>query len=132
MTRLRPADVGPVAVALLLGMRSGLRDLDRLRYERTGTMHMLAISGLHVILLAGLVHTLLRRLGAGPRTAALATLVLAWAYVPLTGAAAPVRRAVTMLTTYGLALVRGRKPDPWSALSGAALLLVLHEPRDAM
>ena len=127
-----PADVAPLGAALMLGIRTGLEDTDRLRYERTGTMHMLAISGLHVILLAGLVHALLLRLGAGPRTAALVTLLLAWAYVPLTGAATPVRRAVTVLTTYGLALVRGRKPDAWSALSGAALVLVLHEPHAAL
>ena len=124
---LSPRDAG-VAAALILGTRAGLADRDRLRFERTGTMHLLAISGVHLLLVAGMVHALARTLGAGPRTAAAWTLAFAFAYVPVAGAGAPVRRAAVVLAAYGIALVRGRKPDSASALGGAALLLVLYDP----
>jgi competence protein ComEC len=125
-----PADVAPLAAALLLGLRSGLADDDRLLFERTGTMHILAISGMHVLLLAGLVHAALRAAGLGPRAAAGITLCLAVSYVPVAGGAPPIRRAVTVLVFYGLALVRGRPPDVASALGGAALVLALADPAD--
>jgi competence protein ComEC len=91
-------------------------------------MHLLAISGMHVLLLAGSIHKLLRWLGAGPRLAAGCTLALAVAYVPLTGGAPPIRRAVCGLAFYGVALLRGRPGDPASALGGAALVSALLEP----
>jgi competence protein ComEC len=123
-----PADVAPLAVAFLVGDRAGLPDDDRLLFDRTGTTHALAISGMHVILLAAMVHALLRWLGLGPRAAAGITLVLALAYVPVAGSGAPVRRAVAVLAFHALALVRGRPPDAGSALGGAALVLALTDP----
>ncbi|MCZ6786532.1 MAG: ComEC/Rec2 family competence protein [Planctomycetota bacterium] len=123
-----PGDVAPLATALLFGARSGIASDDRILFERTGTMHLLAISGMHVLLLAGSIHKALRWLGAGPRLAAGCTLALAIAYVPLTGGAPPIRRAVTGLAFYGVALMRGRPGDPASALGGAALVSALFEP----
>ncbi len=125
-----PPDIAPLASALLLGLRSGVTDADRLSFERTGTLHMLAISGMHLVLLAGCLHLLLRSLGAGPRAAALTTLLFAAAYVPIAGAGPPIRRAALMVALYGLSLVRGRPPDVWNALGAAALLLALFDPAD--
>jgi competence protein ComEC len=127
-----PADVAPLAVAFLVGDRSGLPDDDRLLFDRTGTTHVLAISGMHVILLAAMVHAVLRALGLGPRASAGITLALALAYVPVAGAGAPVRRAVAVLAFHALALVRGRPPDAGSALGGAALVLALADPAEVL
>jgi len=124
---LSASDAG-VACALLLGWRTGLSAEDRLRFERTGTMHLLAISGMHLLLVAGLVHGLSRRFGAGLRTAALCALTVALIYVPIAGAGAPVRRAAVVLATHALALARGRRPDPASSLGGALVLLVILDP----
>ncbi|MEM8884755.1 MAG: ComEC/Rec2 family competence protein [Planctomycetota bacterium] len=126
---LAPADAG-IGVALLFGARGGVAPADRLRFERSGTLHLLAISGLHLLLLAGAVHRVARMLGGGPRLAAAITLMVCLAYVPIAGAGAPVRRAAAVLTFYAVALVRGRTPDPASALGGAALLLVVTDPEE--
>jgi len=126
---LPPRDAG-LASALLFGWRSGITDADRLRFERTGTLHLLAISGLHLLLVAGAVHALARRLGLGPRGAAAVTLLACLGYVPVAGAGAPVRRAAAVLTIYGVALARGRVPDAASALGGAALLIVLQDAEE--
>jgi competence protein ComEC len=127
-----PRDVAPLAVAFLTGDRAGLDDEDRLAFERTGTAHILAISGMHVLLLAAMVHALLRAAGLGPRAAAAVTFALALAYVPVAGAGAPVRRAVAVLAFHALALLRGRPPDAPSALGGAALLLAITDPAEML
>jgi len=123
-----PAQDAGVACALLLGWRTGLSAEDRLRFERTGTMHLLAISGMHLLLVAGLAHALARRMGAGARAAAACALVFALLYVPIAGAGAPVRRAAIVLTTHAVALARGRIPDPASSLGGALVVLLLLDP----
>jgi competence protein ComEC len=126
---LAPDDAG-LATALVFGWRHGISPRDRLRFERTGTLHLLAISGLHLLLVAGAVHAFARRLGVGPRAAAAVTLAVCLLYVPVAGAGTPVRRAATVLLIYGVALARGRMPDAAGALGGAALILVLRDPEE--
>jgi competence protein ComEC len=125
-----PPRTAALGCALLLGIRTGLDEQDRTRFERTGTLHLLAISGLHLLILAGGLHRILKLLGCGPRFAAAGTLLFVLAYLPVTGGAAPIRRAVTMATCYAIALLRGRPPDGASALGGAALILALLDPWD--
>ncbi|MHC4939144.1 MAG: ComEC/Rec2 family competence protein [Planctomycetota bacterium] len=127
MDALPPRDAG-LAMALLFGWRAGITDRDRLRFERTGTLHLLAISGLHLLLVAGAVHAIGRAIGLGPRAAAACTLATCLLYVPIAGAGAPVRRAAAVLVVYGVALARGRLPDAASALGGAVCVVVLQDP----
>ncbi len=125
-----PTDVAALMSALLLDVRGGLSPRQRSMFERTGTSHLLAISGMHLVLLAGLLHGALRLLGAGPRLAALVTLGATLLYVPIAGSGPPVRRAATAVACYALALLRGRPPDAASALGGAALFIALVDPLD--
>lgn len=125
-----PTDVAALMSALLLDVRGGLSPRQRTMFERTGTSHLLAISGMHLVLLAGLLHGALRLAGAGPRVAALLTLAATLLYVPIAGSGPPVRRAASGVACYALALMRGRPPDPASALGGAALFIALLDPLD--
>lgn len=127
---LLPADVAPVAAALLVGIQESIDPATRRWFERTGTLHILAISGMHIVLLATAVHRLLRSVGVGPRAGAAVTLLLSAAYLPIAGGAAPIRRAVYGIGFYALSLVRGRPPDAFSALAGAAVLIALLDPAD--
>lgn len=125
--------------ALIIGDRSGLDAEAQNRLRRSGTSHLIAISGLHLALIAGLIYLLLRHLtaalpprwrgGVQPHTIALhATLLCALAYALLTGAAAPVLRAWLMLAVLTLCwhwpgLGGGRQ-----ALKLAALAILLANP----
>jgi competence protein ComEC len=60
----------PVASALLLGHRSGLNHEIRDQFSSSGTMHLLAISGLHVGILVGLLWVCCRLLNLPPLTTA--------------------------------------------------------------
>ena len=101
---------------------------------RTGTNHLMSISGLHVTLVAGLVFAITLRiwrrstrlalLVSPLRAATLLGLVAAAVYVALSGFALPAQRAICMLAVIALSLMTG-----WHAAApavlGAALVFVL-------
>ena len=110
---LFPAAQRPWLRALIIGDRSNLGADAQLRLRRSGTSHLIAISGLHLALIAGFCYLALRhaiaalqprwRCGVQPHTFALhATLLLTLVYALLTGAAAPVLRAWLMFATLAL------------------------------
>ena len=123
----RPDRYG-VVHALLLGYRAQL-PVDVMRaFRRTGTMHVFAISGLHVgIICAVLVFVInLLRVPRTCRVLALAPVILLYAF--MTGARASAVRAGLMAVTYLAAPLVGRKADSWSALALAAVLLLVWRP----
>jgi ComEC/Rec2-related protein len=122
--------------ALLLGRTAGLAPELSDLFTRTGTRHILAVSGMNVGLifgmLAGLATRLPARIARGrPWRAALAGGLFAALYTPLAGGAAPVARAALML---GFALVAptaiggGRRADAWSLCALAFALETLAHP----
>lgn len=123
--------------ALALGDRSDVDSATRALLRRTGTSHLLAISGLHVGLLAGAVGgaawVLSRPLVFGrfwpvarwvPAFAAAGSAV---AYALAVGAPASARRAAVMVAAAAGAVVLGRRPRAWSLLGFAATALVVHD-----
>lgn len=105
---------------------------------RTGTVHLMAISGLHITLVSGLVFSfvsmlwrrnsyLLLRLPAR-KAAIMAGLLAALAYVLLSGFAIPAQRTFWMLFALALALWSGRIIAPVTVLLLALFLVVLWDP----
>ncbi|MBI3831943.1 MAG: ComEC/Rec2 family competence protein, partial [Planctomycetes bacterium] len=127
--RLGPERAG-LLNALLLGRRDNIGPGDSEAFARTGTAHLLAISGLHVQAVAALMGWLLARLGFSKRRAALAVLVFSIAYALFTGAQPPVVRAVAMIAVYAGAFLFFRAPDPLTTLGAAALGILLFAPDD--
>ncbi len=123
-----------VMVALATGSRHRLEAEATELFQATGTSHLMAISGLHVGLVAGLVFALAGRIpGSGSRDrAALLAMIAATAYGLLAGFATPVRRALLMLATLLLA-GRWRRPvGPAAGLSLALVVVLLVQPLDSL
>ncbi len=124
--------------ALAVGDRSAVPEATTALLRATGTSHLLAISGLHLGLVAGLVGWLggwlARLLGlARPRArtawlGALCAVAGACAYGQLAGWPVSAVRAALMLAGVGLALALGRGRDPRQLLGFAAFATVLVEP----
>ncbi len=108
---------------------------------RTGTIHLLAISGSHIALVAGLAYLIVRGLWpwlgwllpllarfAAPRVAALVAIFAGAGYAALAGFPVPTQRAVVMVcVTMGAVLV-GRSILPTRTLSQALLAVLLWDP----
>jgi competence protein ComEC len=124
--------------ALVLGDRHSVGTEVRRSFARAGISHLLAVSGLHLTLLAGGVLLLLRRglLRIPPlarridvRVAAVpVALAAALAYTLLTGAAPSTTRACIMTAACLLGLCSGRPPDLVRPLGLAALGLLVLDP----
>ena len=137
LARLIPTDEArAVLEALVLGDRSGLEEETRRRFARTGLMHLLAVSGLHVLLVGMVLYGLLRpvllrlRLGwkAMELTRAAATMTLLLLYMMLAGANASVVRAVIMAGLFIGGTVLQRSSHPLNTLGVAAVILLLARP----
>ncbi len=114
--------------ALLLGYRPGIDPADRARFAESGLGHLLAVSGLHLAILAGLMGWLLRKLGVGRRPMAVALAGFAIFFAMLAGGRPPVVRAATMVVTYLAASVLGRDRDLVNTVSFAAFALLVWRP----
>ena len=111
-----------VAVAILVGDRTGLPDVDEDRLQRAGTYHVIAISGGNIAILAALLLILLERLPLPPRFAPMAAIGALLFYGRIAGGAASVDRAVTVAVIY-LAARAADRPGP--ALNAVAVACVL-------
>lgn len=127
-----------VVRALLIGDRSGLSDEQKLGFLRSGTLHLMAISGLHIGMIAGLGYfltSLIWRLMPGlllmvpaPVAAACGAVIFATFYAYLAGFTLPTQRALVMLLVVMLGIVSRRSSEPGAILGSALLVVQLIDP----
>ena len=114
--------------ALILGDRSELAEEQNDAYARAGVAHLLAVSGLHVSIIAGLFDQALRKLRV-PRLVVLCVVFCALlAYSVLVGMGASIVRAVLMYAIAGVGRQLGRPRDGVQCLSVAAVIQLLIQP----
>ncbi len=120
----------PLAAALLLGSREQLDENRTAAFFRTNTIHFLAISGLHVGILASSLFFALRW-GLMPRGATLWAVALATvAYTLLTGAPPSAIRAMILVILVCASLHGNRPVLPFNCLAAAALVILALNPDD--
>ncbi|HKI19987.1 MAG TPA: ComEC/Rec2 family competence protein, partial [Isosphaeraceae bacterium] len=118
--RLDPS-IAPLAAALLLGRREEVEPEVNDAFARTGTTHLLAISGLQLQALAGALLLLFRVVGLPRRPAYLAVGLMMFGYALLVGLAPSVVRSTVMTATFCLAAIAQRMARPANTLALAAL-----------
>jgi competence protein ComEC len=114
----------PLVSALVLARKEGLDPGLREAFARSGTAHLLAISGFHVGVVAGMVLALLRFAGVPRRPAGLTAAAATWGYVGLIGFPDAACRAGLILGVVALSRARGRPTARWGPIATALLLLV--------
>lgn len=118
--------------ALTVSDRARMTADQKAEYRRAGASHLLAISGLHVGIIAMLLHVLLGalRLGLKGRIVyGVVVIALLWGYAWLTGMSPSVVRAVVMFSLLEIGLMSLRSTSSLNLLAAAALAIVLWEPR---
>jgi competence protein ComEC len=113
--------VAPLAAALLLGQREGIEPEVNDAFARTGTTHLLAISGLQLQALAAALLLVFRVIGIPRRPAYLAVALATISYAMLVGLAPSVVRSALMTATFCLAAIVERVARPANTLALAAL-----------
>ncbi len=135
-------ELGGVIIALAIGERQGIAQAQWDVFRRTGTSHLVAISGLHVGMVAGLflfaVRRLWARLGGLPlyipaqQAAAVAALAAALIYAALAGFSIPTQRTVIMIGVVVVAVLRRRHQVAGHTLMTALLCVLLYDPLAVM
>lgn len=124
------ADQLAVYKALLLGYRKAVPPEIYRRFTQTGTVHVFAISGLHVGMVGLFITIILKAAGVPRDKWGVWLLPLLLLYVCSTGMKSSALRAWTMAAVYFLAPLFRRKPDVPTAVAFAAILLLWLKPSE--
>ena len=124
---LDPAETG-LLLGLLAGDRSGIPEALRSDFQRSGLVHVLAISGFHVVLLAGILMIFLKATGLPLRAVRIIAVALLFLYIPVTGGSPAVRRAVLMFSVPQIGALFQRPANTMNSLGVALILILLPEP----
>jgi len=119
-----------IAEAMIFGVRESVDDEVRQRMIETGTMHLLAISGLHVTLIAGIGAWFLRLLKISRRKTAIAMILFILFYLLLADVRTPAIRAVALTCSFAIALYVNRATSAVNLLSASALIVLLVNPSE--
>lgn len=125
--RLDP-ESSTLAAALLLGRREAVDPADNDAFARTGTTHLLAISGLHLQALAALTWVVLRLVGLGRRPAFWVVAILSGLYAILVGWMPSVVRSVAMTGCGCAAGLADRPVSKGNVLAAAAIATMAINP----
>ncbi len=115
--------------AVVLGEEAFLRAGTRVEFQRSGTYHILVVSGMNLSILAFAIFWVLRQLRLDPALAAITTVVVSFAYAFVVGVGAPVWRAALMLTIYLVSRLIYRGRNMLNAIGAAALGILIVDPR---
>ncbi|RZI47068.1 ComEC/Rec2 family competence protein [Candidatus Finniella inopinata] len=134
-----PGPTGEIAAALITGDRSGIPKDIRQHFTDAGIAHILAISGLHVTLVAGILFFLIRRgLGLVPylaenygikKWAAVAAIAATGLYLAISGYGFPAQRAFMMTTLVMVGILYDRNPLSMRSLAIAATVILSLYPK---
>jgi len=115
--------------AMVTGDRTYLTHSLRVGFERTGSFHMLVVSGFHLAIVAGCIFWAACRLRLPRVPATFITIGASFAYALFTGFATPVQRSLWMVTLYLLGRLLYRERSPLNTIGFAALCLLAVSPR---
>ncbi|MCB0760376.1 MAG: ComEC/Rec2 family competence protein [Flavobacteriales bacterium] len=118
--------------ALVLGQKDDLQDHDRTQFSRAGAMHILAVSGLHVGLVYGVVVGILGWILPRHRARWLRLILILlaiWLYAGITSFSPSVLRATIMLTFIESGNVLKRRMNSLNSLAASAITLLIFDMR---
>lgn len=125
---LWPPEQAGLLDAMVIGEDAFLDRDERVNFQRSGTYHVLVVSGMNVAILSFVVFALLRRVRASNLLASVLTLILAVSFAYLTAAGASIWRATLMLALYLATRLLFRESSQLNALGTAALGLLVLDP----
>jgi competence protein ComEC len=126
---LWPGERGELLQAMLIGGRAFFGREIKTDFQRTGTYHILVVSGINVCILAFALFWALRKLPFGETAATVLTILLSWGYAFVADLGSPIIRATIVLNIYLLTRLLFRDRAGLNALGIAAIGMLLVNPR---
>jgi competence protein ComEC len=126
--RTWPAQQAALMDAMLIGERAFITRDIRDAFQRSGTYHILVVSGMNVGILAFVVFFVLRRIRVNAAIATAVTLLLSFGYAYVADLGAPIVRSVLMLAVYLVARLFYRDRAALNAVGLAALAILVTDP----
>ncbi|MCC7251711.1 ComEC/Rec2 family competence protein [Hyphomicrobium sp.] len=137
-----PGETGAIATSLLTGERGGITDATNDAYRDSGLVHILSISGLHMVIMAGSVFLAVRLvLAAFPavalrhatkKWAAAAALAGGFGYLLISGGSIPTIRAFIMIAIMFVAVMLDRQALAMRNVAIAALVVLVAMPESLL
>jgi competence protein ComEC len=129
MARLWRAPYAGLFQAMVLGERGLVSRDQRLEFQRSGTFHLLVVSGMNVAVFAVFLLWMMRRLQLRQEYAIVAAILVTCGYAWMTELGAPILRSVLMIAAYQIAALLNRDRAPLNTVALAALALLVINPR---
>ena len=117
-------EISGLIASMVLGLRGETPQEMKALFQRTGTMHLFAVSGLNVAMLAAIALFILRPLRIGRASAILITIPILAGYALVTGLSASCVRATIMCSLILLAHLADRRPLAFNSLGAAAFAIL--------
>ena len=137
-----PGETGAIANALITGERGGITEITNQAFRDSGLFHILSISGLHMVIMAGAVFVSIRLLLAAVPSIALRYPIKKWAaagamlgalaYLLISGAEFATVRSYIMITIMFLAVLLDRPALALRNVALAALLILVVWPESLL
>lgn len=129
--RILPNEYGALAVALLLGDRSGISPQTLMDFKSTGVSHVICVSGLHLSVWGLLILNILRKTGIGERLSNIIAAVFVILFMHITGMSYSVIRSGIMMLVFLLSNILMRRRDALNSLGFALAVMSVADPYSA-
>lgn len=116
--------------ALLLGYRENIDSKTYNAFRKTGLLHFICLSGLHLGILTGIIWWLCKTAGLGKRTQASVCIIALAVFLLIVPPRVPVLRAAIICFVFCVSIFFRRKSNPLNTLSLAAIVLLLIRPTE--
>ncbi|MDD3586045.1 MAG: ComEC/Rec2 family competence protein [Thermoguttaceae bacterium] len=123
-----PEENCPLACAMVLGLRNDLDSEAKDLFRETGTIHILAISGMHIGLVTSILFFVLKMLLIPRRIVCVLAMLFAIGYAAMTGGQPPAVRAALFLCVIFTGIFLGRHVSPINGLAITAMGILLYNP----
>lgn len=114
--------------AMLFGFKTKISDEKQKNFMRSGTMHLFAVSGIHVGIISGAILVFLMSFNLSRQVCGIITLPMLWFFTAVTGWQASAIRAAVMVTILIGSWILNRPSNLLNSLYAAAIVILLWEP----
>ncbi|MDR2757304.1 MAG: ComEC/Rec2 family competence protein [Planctomycetaceae bacterium] len=127
--RMSP-EVSLLAAAMILGIREGVDEETSQNLIETGTMHILAISGLHITIVAIIITFVLNLLGISKRVRSIIIFTTVIIYLFLTDLQTPAIRSTILICVISMSVILNRRSFGVNTLCATALIVLILNPAE--